>query len=270
MMGSDTLDSFARRARAGLPLTGVRIVDCHAHLGAYAPMHTPAAGTAQMVGLMDRLGIEATCASSLTACGSDYRWGNDQVSQAMAACPGRVRGYVVVNPNYPEDTLPEIERCFARAPFIGLKFHPEWHDYPPDGPNYEPALAYAQERGLIVLSHTWGTADYLERLSRRYPNATFIQAHTAAGWRGHIPLDYFRVARARPNVYLDLVISVAWYGALERLVDEVGSERLLFGTDAPFLDPSIVLGRVAFARLPDTDKARILGLNMLEIMARQR
>jgi predicted TIM-barrel fold metal-dependent hydrolase len=259
-------DRFARSVLQGLPLSEVRVVDCHAHVGHYASLHIPETGMAEMIATADRLGIETLCLSALEAISADYRRGNDCVSRAMLDYPGRVRGYVVVNPHYPEEILPEIERCFAAAPFIGLKFHPAGHEYPSDGPAYEAALAYAHEHGLVVLSHNWGSADYLDRVSQRYPRAHFIQAHSAAAWRGIAPLDYLRVAKTRPNVFLDLALSMAWYGALERAVAEAGSEHLLFGTDAAFLDPAVAVGRIAFAQVPDEDKVKILGLNMLGII----
>jgi predicted TIM-barrel fold metal-dependent hydrolase len=269
MTQASTLGVLAWRARMGLPLQGLHIVDCHAHLGPLGLMHVREPDADQIVALLDRLGIEAYCPSANVAIGSDYRWGNDRVAEAMLRHPGRILGYIVVNPNYAEDVLPEIERCLARAPFIGLKFHPAWHDYPPDGPNYEPALVCAHERGLVVLSHSWGSARYLEQVSCRFPGASFIQAHTAAGWKGRVPVDYFEVARWRHNVYLDTALSLAWYGAFERLIEEAGSENVVFGTDCPFEDPALALGRVVFARLSDAVKERILGLNMLEILARR-
>jgi predicted TIM-barrel fold metal-dependent hydrolase len=44
-------------------------------------------------------------------------------------------------------------------------------------------------------------------------------------------------------------------------VREVGSGRVLFGTDNPFIDPRPQIGRVALARIPDEDKLNIFGAN---------
>lgn len=46
------------------------------------------------------------------------------------------------------------------------------------------------------------------------------------------------------------------------LVKEIGSKRVLFGTDMPFLDPRPALGRVAMADISDEEKKDIFGLNM--------
>jgi predicted TIM-barrel fold metal-dependent hydrolase len=106
-------------------------------------------------------------------------------------------------------------------------------------------------------------------VAAQYPRAGLIQAHTAGAWDGRTPNGFWAVARQHPNVYLDIAISIAWYGALERLVATVGADKILFGTDAPFVDPAVAVGRVVFARLRDSEKERILGQNMLDLLARQ-
>ena len=74
-------------------------------------------------------------------------------------------------------------------------------------------------------------------------------------------LESIEVAKRARNVYLDVCGSQLFYGMLERMVREVGASRVLFGTDLPFIDPRYQLGRVLFARVPDSRKRKILGTN---------
>ena len=46
----------------------------------------------------------------------------------------------------------------------------------------------------------------------------------------------------------------------------VGADRILFGTDLPFLDPRPQLGRVAFAKISDDEKRLVLGLNAARVL----
>jgi hypothetical protein len=48
---------------------------------------------------------------------------------------------------------------------------------------------------------------------------------------------------------------------LRRAVDEVGGERILFGSDYPFWHPAIERARVEAARLDRTSSRLILGEN---------
>jgi len=53
---------------------------------------------------------------------------------------------------------------------------------------------------------------------------------------------------------------------VEFLVDRAGADRVLFGTDAPMRDPRPQASWVAFTRLPEADKRKILGGNFAGIL----
>ena len=42
------------------------------------------------------------------------------------------------------------------------------------------------------------------------------------------------VLRERANAYADTVLSVVPYGGLEKLVEQIGADKLVMGTDVPF------------------------------------
>jgi predicted TIM-barrel fold metal-dependent hydrolase len=50
-------------------------------------------------------------------------------------------------------------------------------------------------------------------------------------------------------------------GTLERLVRELGDDRVLFGTDMPYLNAGGQIGKVLLARLDDSVKKKILAEN---------
>jgi predicted TIM-barrel fold metal-dependent hydrolase len=67
--------------------------------------------------------------------------------------------------------------------------------------------------------------------------------------------------RNHDNLYLDTATSQLHVGMIERFVREVGADRVLFGSDIPLLDPAAQLGRIAYAKIKEEDKVRILRLN---------
>ena len=79
---------------------------------------------------------------------------------------------------------------------------------------------------------------------------------------GRVPAPWAPLVRERPNVYVDIVASPVPYGGLAKLVESVGADKMLFGTDTPFFDNAHQIGKVTHARLSDEDKQKILGLNM--------
>jgi hypothetical protein len=183
--------------------------------------------------------------------------------------PGRFIGFAVINPNYSEREIRlEMSRCTEKLGMKAFKLHSGFHEYPPDGPNYFPVFEYADAHGYVILSHTWGRdAAYLDEIARQFRNACFIIGHGTVnkdfGLSGSP--GYEELLRKRDNVFLSLT-SCYKFGEVERLVKKAGSEKILFGTDLDYLDGAFQLGNLAYARISDEDKRKILGLNMKQII----
>jgi len=238
------------------------IVDAHCHMGAFRNFHIPHEDIDGMVQTMDSLGIDVAIVAAHAGISSDYRMGNDQVIDAASRYPGRVLGYCCINPNYPGEISAELDRCFRDPIFRGVKLHPELHgDYPLDGPNYRPVFEFAAERGVPVLSHSYFGGDGLQvfaRIADDYPTVPLLLGHAGLDFGIHHVVD---VVRDHTNILLDLTGPLLWDGVLERLTAELGPERLVFGSDVPFVNPALQLGGCVLARLGHDDKEQILGRN---------
>jgi len=255
---------FAANILAGRPM-GFPIVDCHGHLGTFSAMHIPFdADLDSVLRMMDLYGCETLCLSHNAAITSDAPGGNLLACRAAAEHPGRIAVYLAFNPNYPAAYgLADIESHAADRGVIGIKLHTETHQVPAADPRNDPAYEMARGRHWVVLSHTWGVADIkgMEHMARRYPEVPVIMGHSG-GTEFAAVYEAIRVARQCPNAFLDLTLSGHFEGLVELCVKEAGAEKVLFGSDVPFLDPRGSVGRVAFARIPDADKEKILGDNM--------
>ena len=53
---------------------------------------------------------------------------------------------------------------------------------------------------------------------------------------------------------------------MEYVVDSVGADRLLFGTDMPLLDAAQQMAKIATSVLPIEEKKKILVLNALRLL----
>lgn len=259
--------NLAEKVKQGLPLNNITIIDAHNHLGRWNAFHVPNGGTIeQMAASMDRLGINKVCLTAHASIGPNYIYGNNMVQDAIQRFPDRVFGYVTLNPNYPEDMRHELDRCFAHEGFKAIKLHPSCHSQEVD--YKENAIAYeeAERRGCPVLIHIWGKGDVLavDRLAPHYPNAKFIMAHTGGDEKAmELGLE---VINRHGNVYGDLAISTALEGNVEWFVREVGSKKIIFGTDMPFFDPSPAVSRVAMADITDAEKLDIFSGNITALM----
>ena len=77
--------------------------------------------------------------------------------------------------------------------------------------------------------------------------------------------DWFRaieIAKHYPNIYMDTASSQIDMGYVEALVEGVGAERVVFGTDLPLIDPFFGLAKITGADLTEEQKDLILGKNI--------
>jgi hypothetical protein len=243
------------------------IVDSHAHLGAWGRFRIPYAEDEIMIQTLDRCGIAAACVSHNLALGVDWRAGNERTLAALDRNPGRVAGYFVVSPHAPAAQIEsELNRFLSHPGMCGLKFHTDLHAYPFSGPGYQPALEYAHSHRLPILTHGWEGPQSLERVASRHSGARIILAHAGAVWNGRDENPNLSVAKEMPNVWVDICGSVAYFGALPRLVDLLGPEKILWGTDCTWLDPGPSLTRVLAAGLSHEETSMILGKNAVAVL----
>ena len=238
----------------------VPVIDMHTHMGAVYGTSLPLDSMDDMMALMDRQNIEAICCAPHSAL-YDPGVGNVELETAMRRYPGRIYGYYSYNPNYEQMFAQGLEKVLYVPGYVGLKFLPSYHRYALDGPAYAQALRFAAEHNKIVLCHTWGDDPYnapehARRVMERHPSLTLILGHSAPGeCEASIAL-----ARDYENVYLDLCDIHRHNGMVDRFVNAVGADKVLFGTDLPWYDPSYCMGSILFSRIKDEDKEKIFFL----------
>ncbi|MGH9542862.1 MAG: amidohydrolase family protein [Terriglobales bacterium] len=247
----------------------VPILDCHGHLGVHPDFPAYKTDAEDMLRVMDALDIERLAVTSTLACYSDAPRGNAEVAALLARHPNRFIGYVTVNPHPSGEASRELERWsgWHRPPLI--KMHPDLHQAPVDAEGYRPVWEYANAQRAIVLVHTWDSDPNcgplrLLPIALAYPRARILLGHSGVTWRGYT--QAVAVARQAPNAFLDLSGSQGHRGVIEYCVAAVGAERILFGSDLPYLEASATLGRVLAAQLSDEQKRLILRENFRRLL----
>lgn len=249
------------------------IIDCHAHMGRMGLQHIPREGSAEaIVEMMDSIGVSSVCFSHHLSLSGDIETGNRLAIEAAEAFPDRFFVYLTLNPNYPESFLVDmLDRYVDHPSVIGLKFHTTLHNAEPGDDRYRVGYEYAKTHGLAILSHIWGVSqvtEFAER-AREFSTVPFIFGHSG-GYELAANVKAAEVGREVPNAYLDLCLSGMYEGVVEYFVNEAGEEKVLFGSDMPFMSPCANLGRVAFADISDSAKERVLGGTMQSILAQCR
>ena len=249
---------------------GGPLIDAHAHLGPFSGIFMPEAPLEKMVAGMDRCNIESIILSPHNALSGDTREGNVEMLEAVRRYTGRVYGYCTINPNFVEDIEPEMNTYLGVAGVVGIKIHPNTHNYPVDGEKYRLVWERANREEWMVLSHTWGAdggcgANDMRKIAEQYPDVRLILGHSCYGaWEKAI-----RLAADFPNVYLELTAAYHVYGIIEYMCREAGSEKVLFGTDYPWFDPMVAAGCVVFAHIEQHEMKNILYNNARRLINEQ-
>lgn len=244
------------------------VVDAHGHVGGWADFFVPEPDSSWLVDVNAEIGIDVVGISHLVAVGRDTVTGNELALAEAERHPGRIGVWLVADPHHP-DAAALLRDQLHRTGVWGLKLHPDTHLCAATDPRYEPLLELAAEAGVPVLSHGQTGSPFsdpgdLAELARRHPTVPVLVGHAGLWQEGFERAA--RLAAAQPNLHLEICGSRLTTRWLERLVAVAGADRVLFGTDACFLDPRLGLGKVRFARLSDADRALVLGGNAARLL----
>lgn len=244
------------------------ILDMHAHMGGFYGGYLPAAAPEAMLAAMDRCNTVMTCFCSHESLFSPST-GREADLQVAMAHPGRFKAYHIAA-GLLRSADEDIERMDShREYYVGFKFLSAYYRTPLSDPVNTPYWEYADRRGLLTLCHTWGHDRYngpeeAQKILEKYPHLVFIAGHSFFGqWDEAVNL-----ARRYPNLYLELTAVLHHRGPLERLVDGLGSQRLLFGVDLPWFSYHHGIGAVLSADITDDDRRNILYRNAAKLLNR--
>ena len=259
------MTEYFNQIHNGFPLTDVEIIDLHAHLGPHRIMHVPANDPASMVKIMDLCGINKTVVSPIAGIDSDIVLGNNIMLEAIRAHRERIYGACLVNGHYPELSLDELQRCFSEDRDVKMiKVHPFLTNCNMKDKRMKNIFEFASDRKLVILVHTWldndqyGNQDIFAELAKDYPEIKWIMGHSGGPYGSYHAVE---LAKENKNIFLDITLSMAPARQIEFFVSEIGSERVIFGTDNPFIDPRPQIGRVGLADVSHQDRVNIFSAN---------
>ena len=202
-------------------------------------------------------------------------------SRLVEACDvhgeGLLMPFGAVNPTLP-DWQEELRRCHEVHKMRGLRLHPNYHGYQLDDPRFADLAGLAAERGLIVQ-----IALNMEDTRTQHPLVRVAEVDTG-------PL--LAVVRATPGlrlviqnrkrepsgkllgrlsytgeVYFDFAM-LEGVGGINRLLEGIPEDRVLFGSYFPFFYFESALLKVKEAGLNESQQKAILADNARIVLER--
>jgi len=253
-------------------------IDVHGHYGTYFRdngdaladtfMSASAGDVARRAGAC---GIGITIVSPLLGLlprgRSDAAHGNEVAFREVPAVPGLLQ-YAIINP-LQRETFAQARAMLKEPWCVGLKIHPEEHGYRISD-HGRALFEFLEEVGAPAMTHSGcpGSlpADFVP-FANEHPRARLLLAHLgnapSEGNRRPVDLQVRAVQAAKHgNLWVDTSSSRSVLpNLIEWAVNEIGAERLMFGTDTPLYHAGMQKARIERADLSSKQRKLILQEN---------
>jgi predicted TIM-barrel fold metal-dependent hydrolase len=248
-------------------------IDVHAWIGRWPYWPIPASSPDEVAAVLGRSGIDRAVISSTRSLFVNWPEGNAEADAAESAFPDTFVAFACVGP-------PELSHKLDANPFHlserpdvrGVRLAPQFHTY---HPLYEPFIDELCEEAasrqvpvqlpLRVLMN-WGMP-----MLDLGTIVTLVERHSRTPWI-LTGLNYFHelrcglaLMRRFPCVYLE-TSCIQGFEAIAKVVAEMGSDRLLFGSGLPLQNAEAGVAKIEHARISDFDREAIFGANTRRLL----
>lgn len=256
-----------------------RVIDVHAHVG-----KTVANNIGQTVDellrRMDAAGVTeailSPAAADRQADGiADTRRMNDIVADAVRQHPDRFpAGFGLVEPRHEELALEELIRILDDLGLVGIAVHPMLEGYYLHHPlRVRPLFEVLDQHRALCLMHcspdpgSGESPSSVRAVVSQYPGVTTFLGH--AFLAPTQKAEAIEIVREFAHVYFDVAYQ-SDPAMTESLVEAVGSDRVVFGSDTPFYELAAVRQSVLNADIPESARQDVLHRNVLRILDSRR
>jgi hypothetical protein len=197
---------------------------------------------------------------------------NEEIAEIAAANPDVLIPFASIDPARGAKGVQSAKHLIADHGVRGFKFHPNSQGFFPNDPKAYPLYEVIEAAGLPALFHTGHSGIgagvrggggirlkhsnpmHVDDVAVDFPDLKIILAHPSFPWQE----EAISVALHKPNVHIDLSGWSPKYfpEILVRYANSLLREKVLFGSDFPFITPDRWLAD--FAELPIKDEVRPL------------
>lgn len=251
------------------------VIDAHCHSGAswYGFNHNKLTAY-DIAKNYEKFGIDKGCLSSWEVA-YDFEHGNQEVLKIYKELPEVFIPFVILAPRDGQEAVDMLRRYVEDYHFKGVKIHPSCNRFRVDSKwLMDPICEKCAEYKIPMLIHSenngYCNALMIGELAGRHPGVNFIVAHLGdEGGMGY--LDCIEAAKDHANIYLDTTGCANEVFHIPTCIEQLGSERIVFGTDSPICSMKVEMDKIVYADafgfpVTEKDKANILGLNIQRLL----
>ena len=251
------------------------IVDICAYFGKWPCWPTDTCTASAVVEELDRCGIDCAAVCSTRGLFVGWEEGNLETEEAVRSFPGRLLSFACLGPLELSHTLHgntfDFDK-YRQREFRGVRLYPQFHTYHLlHEPFVDRILEAAEMRQWPVLLPlrvimNWGlpalSLDWMVALVERHPRTPWILSG----------INYFHELRTAiwlmrrfSSVHVE-TSCIQGFNAVAKLIEECGSDNVLFGTGLPLQNGAANLEKILRAKISDAAREKILGANACRLL----
>ncbi len=214
----------------------------------------------ELIAMMDKAGVDkAMTASQLE------NIDNESTAQSVKRFPDRIIGFAVENP-WAMGAEEDLEHAFRDNGLKGLKLNANRFGFAADRHSIlDPFMQLCSKYHATIMAHAMSDLFSIpakwEEMARTFPDVPIVLSHMG------IPMmadSAFEIARRNKNIYLGTAVCFA--PVVKRAIEEVGAEKVVFSSDAPFGSMSQEIQKIKYVTKDPAVQRMILGDNAQRLL----
>ncbi|MHB8581061.1 MAG: amidohydrolase family protein [Ignavibacteriaceae bacterium] len=247
----------------------IDIIDIHAHLGSYFQFPIRQNKIKEIIEIAELYGIKKMCVSHMFTFLYDSKEGNSLTLNAVNEFSDLFFFGGVLDPRWSESIIETEYLNINSKVSMWNELHPALHQYPISGNGYRVILDLIKNNPKPVLFHTDESDQYskpgqLYELIKLYPEIPFILGHS-----GNVIGGFeiaVKIAKKYDNAFLDSTFSRNYFGLMKWIIGKAGSDKILFGSDIPFLNGAAQIGKLYETGITYSDRQKVFHDNAVRLL----
>lgn len=240
-------------------------IDAHSHIGDFGGWAKVSIDIDTLIKQMNEYSIE-----KVVLCGTNC-YDNENVAMAYKKYKDAVLPIVYSNPLEDEIAINKIYHYVENEGFVGIKLNPLANSYVADSDILDPIMETARDLKIPVFIHC-GHPPYslpwsIGLLAEKFPDVKVVMIHMGHGHGVYIDAS-IKMAKRYSNLYLEMS-GMPMNSKIKEAYEDVGSDRIMFGVDAPFHHPTIEIQKVLTCGLNDKALEDIFYNNIAKLLGLQ-
>ena len=237
------------------------ILDVHAHVGrpnyAYRAQEF---SNQELAARMKAAGVSRCCVFSF------YDKQDNEYIEGATRGRDDLIPFAFINPKR-EGAADRLEQLITKKGFRGLKLHPFADGYHLNNFTIvEPVFEVCERYQTPIICHgladnAYNTIYAFAEMADRFPNVNLIIAHGGFMWSR---AEAVRASKTRPNLFIETTCLLP--AGIADGIDDIGAEKYIFGSDAPWGDFDVEILKIKKAARKDSDLELILGGNLARLL----